>query len=353
MCGANEMKALDVPRRQDDGKGRTMTTRAAIAVRRGIALLLCPAVLLQACTAAIAPGSFPSENELDRGVIDGTIGLKADPSTAQHLVDTEQASRLRDAGVIPLRIIIRNLGTREVIVESAGMTLKLHDGRVLQATAAPALRLAERARLENAPNFGSRSSVSETPPSIQPLADLQAPPNDSEVPPVEPLATGKEASPLEPPAPDKEVPPVEPQATDKEAPPIEPQATGTEALKRFGKEMGTAALGGLVGGVMIYVLAAAVMTSPIWGPPVLISRYVKKKSEEKKRKAEEERFRTSSLEQLEEVHLFQDEAAGGLLYFAVEGDRPDTLATATLIVPVHDADTGEVHSVRLPLGVGN
>src|SRR5215468_3378810 len=66
-----------------------------------------------------------------------------------------------------------------------------------------------------------------------------------------------------------------------------------------------------------------------------------------------EEFAKDSLEQLEEVHLFQDEAAGGLLYFAVEGDHPDTLATATLIVPVYDADTREVYSVHLPLGVGN
>src|SRR5215472_13228278 len=272
-----------------------MTTRAAVAVRRGIALLLCSAVLLQACTAAIAPGSFPSENELDRGVIDGTIGLKADPSTAQHLVDAQQASRLRDAGIIPLHLVIRNLGTREIIVESARVTLTLNDGRVLQATAAPALRLAERARLENAPTLGSRSSVSETPPSIQPLADLQAPPNDSEVPLVEPPTLDKAGSPLEPPAPDKEVPPVEPQATSKEAP------------KSFGREMGAAIGAGLLGGALPYLLAVAVATSPIWGPPVLISRYVKKKSEEKKRKADEERFRTSSLEQLEEIHLFQGE----------------------------------------------
>ena len=54
-----------------------------------------------------------------------------------------------------------------------------------------------------------------------------------------------------------------------------------------------------------------------------------------------EEFARDSLEQLEEAHLFQDEAAGGLLYFAVEGDHPDTLTTATLIVPVHDSDTGE------------
>src|SRR5262245_4565928 len=61
-----------------------------------------------------------------------------------------------------------------------------------------------------------------------------------------------------------------------------------------------------------------------------------------------EEFARDSLEQLEEVHLFQGDAAGGLLYFAVKGNHPDTLATATLIVSVHDADTGEVHSVRLP-----
>jgi len=323
------------------------------SVRRGVALLLSAILFLQACTVAKAPGSFPSQNQFDRWVVEKTIGLKADPSTAQHLVDAQQAGRLRDAGIIPLRLVIRNLGTREVVVESARVTLTLNDGRVLQATAAPALRLAERARLENAPNFDSRSSVSETPPSIQPLVDLQAPPNDSVAPPVEPPTLDKAGSRLEPPAPDKEMPPVEPQATDKEAPPVKPQATGTEALKRFGMGLGAAALGGLVGGVMIYAMAAAVMTSPIWGPPLLILRYVKKKSEEEKRTAEEERFRTSSLEQLEEVHLFTDEAAGGLLYFAVEGDHPDTLATATLIVPVHDADTGEVHSVRLPLGVGN
>src|SRR5262249_37286046 len=160
----------------------------------------CPTVLLQACTAAIAPGSFPSEKELNRGVIDGTIGLKADPSTAQHLVDTEQASRLRDAGVIPLRLIIRNLGTTEVIVESAGMPVKLQRGRVSQTPAPPALRLPKRPRLEATPIFDSGPSGSETPPSIQQLADLHAPPNDSEVPPVEPPTRDKTGSPLEPPA---------------------------------------------------------------------------------------------------------------------------------------------------------
>src|SRR5262245_66470712 len=45
------------------------------------------------------------------------------------LVDAEEARRLQEAEVIPLRLVIRNLGTSEVIVESAGMTLELNDGR--------------------------------------------------------------------------------------------------------------------------------------------------------------------------------------------------------------------------------
>jgi hypothetical protein len=305
-------------------------SKTITAVRRGVALLLSPVLLLQACSAATGPGSSPSENQFDRGVVDGTIELKVAAGTVQHLVDADEASRLRDAGVIPLRLVIRNLGAREVIVESVGMTLKLNDGRVLHASAAPALRLAERSRiLEDAPTFDSRSSVSETPPPTQPPADLQAPSNDPEVPPVEPPAA------------------------DMEVPPVEPPATDNEALKRLGKEMGAAVLGGFLGGALVYILAAAVVTSPIWGPPVLIARYVKKKSEEKKWKVEEERLRTLSLERLEEVHLMQGEAADGLLYFAVECDRPDTLAAATLIVPIRHADTGAAHSVRLPLGVEN
>jgi len=173
------------------------------SVRRGVALLLSAILFLQACTVAKAPGSFPSQNQFDRWVVEGTIGLKADPSTAQYLVDAQQASRLRDAGIILLRLVIRNLGTREVIVESARVTLTLNDGRVLQATAAPALRLAERARLENAPTFHSRSSVSETPAATQPPAELQASPKDSEVPLIEPPTTDKDASPVEPQATDK------------------------------------------------------------------------------------------------------------------------------------------------------
>jgi hypothetical protein len=188
-------------------------SKTITAVRRGVALLLSPVLLLQACSAATGAGSFSLEKQLDRGVVDETIELKVDAGTAEHLVDAEEASRLRDAGVIPLRLVIRNLGTREVIVESAGMTVKLNDGLVLHASAAPALRLAERARiLEDAPTFDSRSSVSETPPSTQPPADLQAPPDDPEVPPVE------------------------------------PPATDNEALERFGKEMGAAVLGGFLGG---------------------------------------------------------------------------------------------------------
>jgi hypothetical protein len=77
-------------------------SKTITAVRRGVALLLFPVLLLQACSAATGAGSFPLEKQLDRGVVDETIELKVDAGTAEHLVDAEEASRLRDAGVIPL-----------------------------------------------------------------------------------------------------------------------------------------------------------------------------------------------------------------------------------------------------------
>src|SRR5215831_15029202 len=152
---------------------------------------------------------------------------------AQPLVDAEEARRLQEAEVIPLRLVIRNLGTSEVIVESAGMTLKLHDGCVLQAI--PASRLAHRAQLIRLQHRGNAAP---------------------------------ETASVEPPAADMKVPPVEPPATDKEAP---------KWLK------GSAFILGPL------IFAAAIYTMPIWGPPVLISEYVKKKSAEKEgRKFREE-----------------------------------------------------------------
>jgi hypothetical protein len=99
-----------------------------------------------------------------------------------------------------------------------------------------------------------------------------------------------------------------------------------------------------------WVAAAAVATSPLWGPPLLVSHYVKKKSGEL---AASQSARSVALERLDDVHLAKGEAAGALLYFAVEGDVSETLATATLVVPVRHADTGEEHQVRLPLGKGD
>jgi hypothetical protein len=221
------------------------------AVCPGVALLLSPVLFLQACTAATAPGSFPAENRFDRGV------------------------------------------------DSAGMTLKLNDGRVLQTISA--FRLAYRARLIRRQHLE---------------------------------AAGREMARVVPPETDKEAPKgLERSATNQDVP------------------MWLRGAAFIVGPL---IFAAAIYTLPIWGPPVLISGYLKKKSEEKEqRKTKEELLHNSAFERLEEVHLMQGEAAGGLLYFAVEGDCPDTRATATLIVPIRYADTGEAHSVRLSLGVGN
>src|SRR5215467_5612127 len=272
--------------------------RAITGVRRVVALLLSAILFLQGCTAATVPGSFPSQNQFDRRVVEGTIELQVDAGRAQPLVDAEETRRLQEAEAIPLRLVIRNLGKSLVIVESAGITLTLNDGRVLQAI--PASRLAYRAQLNRLQHRGDAAP---------------------------------EMASVEPPAADIEVPPVEPPATDQDVP---------MWLKGAAFILGP------------LIFAAAIYTMPIWGPPVLISEYVKKKSAEKEgRKFKEETLRNLDLERLEEVHLMQDEAAGGLLYFAVESERPDTPATATLIVPVRYADSEETHSVRLPLGVEN
>lgn len=285
--------------------------RAIAAVRRGVVLLLSTSLFLQGCTAATAPGSFPSQNQFDRGVVEGTIELQVDAGRGQPLVDAEETRRLQEAEVIPLRLVIRNLGTSEVIVESAGMTLELNDGRVLQAI--PASRLAYRAQLIRLQHRGNAAPA---------------------------------MAPVELPAADMEVPPVEPPATDKEAPKgLERSATDQDVPMWL---KGAAFILGPL------IFAAAIYTMPIWGPPVLISEYVKKKSAEKEgRKFKEETLRNLDLERLEEVHLMQGEVAAGLLYFAVESERPDTPATATVIVPVRYFDTGEKHSVRLPIGVEN
>jgi len=216
-------------------------------MRRGVALLLSAILFLQACTAATAPGSFPPQNQFDRAVVEGTIELKVDAGMAQPLVDAEEARHLQEAEVIPVRLVIRNLGTSEVIVESAGMTLKLPDGRVLQAI--PAVRLAHRAQLIR-------------------------------------LQRRANAAP--------EMAPVEPPAADKDGP------------KGIGRGMGEALLKGALQGALapffIFGISVAAVTSPIWGPPVLISRYVNKP---KQRKAEEEEFRNSRLERLEDVPGFE------------------------------------------------
>jgi hypothetical protein len=94
---------------------------------------------------------------------------------------------------------------------------------------------------------------------------------------------------------------------------------------------------------LLVVGMVVVGTMPLWLPPYLIARHVKRKSHE-------QRDRNAALAQLAPVRLDPGQAAGGVFYFAVEGEPPGTLATATLIVPVRRADTGEEHSVRLPLG---
>jgi len=86
-----------------------------------------------------------------------------------------------------------------------------------------------------------------------------------------------------------------------------------------------------------------VITSPIWGPPFLIAHLVKQN-------AEKQQLRSAAFESLDNVPLAKGETAGGLLYFAPDGELPETLAVATLVVAVHRLDTAREETVRLRLG---
>lgn len=228
-------------------------------LRLPVALILCPLLCLQACaTSPIPPGSV-----LSRTVVEDMIELQADPETASHLPNAEEVARLRDPRVIPVSVVIRNVGTRDVFVGSAPLGLQLSDGRVL--------RVAESVQRARAPAF-------------------------------------------------------EP----------EPETGGLNWIGGLGQAARE------LPPVMVFLMVV-VGTMPLWLPPYLIARHVKRKSHE-------QRDRNAALAQLAPVRLDTGQAAGGVFYFAVEGEPPATLATATLIVPVRHADTGEEHSVRLPLG---
>jgi hypothetical protein len=97
-------------------------------------------------------------------------------------------------------------------------------------------------------------------------------------------------------------------------------------------------------GLLIY---PAIILSPIWVPYLLISHSVDKRRAERDAKQGGRNF---ALKQLEEVTLAKGESADAILYFGHEGDLSATAETATLVVPVRDADTGEERVVRLALG---
>jgi hypothetical protein len=99
--------------------------------RMSVALLLCLALFLQACaTVSLAPEGAV----LGRSVIAGGIELKADPDTMQHSADARTVVRLREGRVVPLILVIRNVGASKVVeVHSAAIALELTDGRMLRA----------------------------------------------------------------------------------------------------------------------------------------------------------------------------------------------------------------------------
>lgn len=299
-------------------------------LRASVALLLCPLLCLQACATA-GPLPLPPAAVLSRSAVEDTIEVQADPDTLGHL---SEVTRLKDARVIPMSLVIRNLGTSDVIVGSAGITLELSDGRHLPVIQVSAVD--ERLPKPSAPpppeSPPPAATVTESAPSTSAPTDTAQP---GDAPPASPQEQTTEQAPTEQ--------ATEQTPTEQSAPP----SKAWETTKEVGKMMGGAFLGGMAMYLAAWVVAALVVTSPIWGPPVLISHYVKKKSE---KLAASQTLRSSALERLEDVRLARGEATGGLLYFAADGGLPDSLATATLVVPIRQAESGEELQVRLSLG---
>jgi len=342
-------------------------TGVIMAVRRGVALLLCPALLLQAC-ATVSP--VPEGTVLGRSVIEGGIELQADPDTEQHSENAQEVIRLREGRIIPLIVVIHNVDASKVIeVHSAAITLELNDGRILRAI--QAYPVDEHLPTPNAPAPESQPVAPETSP-----APPETPPAET---PKTPLPSGSGTLRLDDGGLVLSIlailtsliwgPIVRIVNNNHEQ---SAQRLRHDAPERL--EEGRLHTGEITGGVLElgvqgdfpvtlvehwsriftdenWFIAAClaiafipiIVTAPIWGPIVLINNYYD-------RKAEAQRLRTVALQRLEDVRLEKGEAAGGVLYFGVEGDLPVTLATTTLVVPVRNEGTGEEFSVRLRLG---
>ena len=315
-------------------------TGGIMAVRRGVALLLCPALFLQAC-ATVSPA--PEGAVLGRSVIEGGIELKADPDTAQHSANARNVVRMREGRVIviPLILVIGNVDVSQVVeVHSAAITLELNDGRILRTIKTNSED--EPLPAPSAPAPESQPAAPETSPAPPETAPAETPrtplPSGGGTPRMDDaglvlsflaILTSLIWGPI--------VLTVVAHLELDRAPEIGHDAD----LVLVGMEPvpGEALLFG-------FFMVLVIVTAPIWYPIVLIKEHYEKKAEAQKR-------RNGAFERLEDVRLEKGEVAGGVLYFGVEGDVPVTLATATLVVPVRYADTGEERSVGLPLGKEN
>ena len=349
-------------------------TGVIMAMRRGVALLLCPALVLQAC-ATVSPA--PEGAVLGRSVIERGIELKVDVDTVPHSANAQEVMRLREGRVIPLILVIGNVDASEVVqVHSAAITLELTDGRILRAI--KVYPVDEPVPTPGAPAPESQPAAPETSP-----APPETPPAET---PKTPLPSGGGMLRLDD---GGLVPSILATLTSLIWGPIarsvsndheqRAQRLRHDAPERL--EEGRLHTGEITGGVlelgvqgdfpvtlavwtgpgvtlspedwvfgffMALFIVPLIVTAPIWGPIVLIKEHYEKKAEAQKR-------RNDALELLEEATLKKGEVAGGVLYFGVEGALPVTLATATLVVPVRHVpapyvDTEEERSVRLPLG---
>jgi hypothetical protein len=301
--------------------------------RRWVALLLCSLLGLEACTTAHSDGRVPM-SAASRSVADGAIELKADPDAERSLPD-EEAGRLRQARVIPVRLVVSNAGITFVTIRSAAIALELSDGRRLEAIQGRVLfeRVAASTSAPAGEPTPSPGTTGLPTPTDERPADTMV---DT------PRSADPTAAPTQSPAPTSEEPSkLRTLLCGRGMPPSNP-GSWSDCAKDAAVGRGEGR--GLLAGLLIY---PAIILSPIWVPYLLISHSVDKRRAERDAKQGGRNF---ALKQLEEVTLAKGESADAILYFGHEGDLSATAATATLVVPVRDADTGEERVVRLALG---
>jgi hypothetical protein len=94
--------------------------------------------------------------------------------------------------------------------------------------------------------------------------------------------------------------------------------------------------------IIVFMTAAAIATSPIWGTMMIISKHTEQ--------AQRQRSRDGRLER-GDVVLATGESASAVVHFTSDGVDPARLGTAFLILPVTDEGVDRHWTARIPVAI--